>query len=130
MSKEENKNVLPGSDLLVNLRSRHLLQVFQVGVKQAAPSQRDPQNRLNDVADGAVIREADLLCCVHKVTPTTGRTKQNMKLKVPKKKSYFFFLNISQKFNIFTMLGYLHTQFRKTHNLLCQTLNQSELFLS
>lgn len=62
-----------GSYLLVNLRSGHLLQVFQVRVKQAASGQRDTQDRLNDVADGAVIGQADLLCCVHKVTTTEKR---------------------------------------------------------
>lgn len=56
--------------LLVNLRSGHLLQVFQVGVEQVAAGQRDPQDRLDDVADGAVIWKTDLLCCVHEMTTT------------------------------------------------------------
>lgn len=56
------------SHLLVNLRSRHLLQVLQVGVEQVAAGQRDAQNRLDDVADGAVVRQPNLLCCVHEVT--------------------------------------------------------------
>lgn len=42
-------------------------------MKQAASGQRDSQNRLNDVADGAVIGQTDLLCCVHKVTATEKR---------------------------------------------------------
>lgn len=59
--------------LLVNLRSRHLLQVLQVGVEQVAAGQWDPENRLDDVADGAVIGQTDFLCCVHEVA-ATGKT--------------------------------------------------------
>lgn len=54
----------------MNLRSGHLLQVFQVGVEQVAAGQGDPQNWLDDVADGAVVRKTDLLGCVHEVTAT------------------------------------------------------------
>lgn len=56
------------------LRSRHLLQVLQVGVEQVAAGQRDAQNRLDDVADGAVVGQADLLRRVHEV-PATGEMK-------------------------------------------------------
>ena len=62
------------------LRSRHLLQVLQVGVEQVAAGQRNPQNRLDDVADGAVVGQTDLLRCVHEVT-ATGRTKKEEKEK-------------------------------------------------
>ena len=58
------------------LRSWHLLQVLQVGVEQAAAGQRDPQDRLDDVAHGAVVGQADLLCCVHEVTATSKRNKK------------------------------------------------------
>lgn len=63
------------SHLLVYLRSGHLLQVLQVGVKQVAAGQRNPQNRLDDVADGAVVGQADLLRRVHEV-PATGKTEE------------------------------------------------------
>lgn len=58
------------SYLLMHFRSRHLLQVLQVGVEQVAAGQRNPQNPLDDVANGAVVRETDLFCCVHEVTAT------------------------------------------------------------
>lgn len=51
-------------------------------MEQVAAGQRDPQNRLDDVADGAVVRQADLLSSVHEVT-TTGEAKRrgvNIKL--------------------------------------------------
>lgn len=61
--------------LLVNLRARHLLQVLQVGVEQVAARQRDPQHRLDDVADGAVVGQTDFLRRVHEVAAagTEGR---------------------------------------------------------
>lgn len=55
-------------------RSGHLLQVLQVGVEQVAAGQRNPQNPLDDVADGAVVWETDLFCRVHEVT-ATGKIK-------------------------------------------------------
>ena len=67
------------SHLFVDLRSWHLLQVLQVGVKQVAAGQRNPQNRLNDVADGAVVGQADLLRRVHEVT-ATGRSTDSLTL--------------------------------------------------
>ena len=54
----------------MEFRPGHLLQVLQVGVEQVAAGQRDPQHGLDDVADGAVVRETDLLCCVHKMATT------------------------------------------------------------
>lgn len=51
----------------MDFRPRHLLQVLQVGVEQVAAGQRNPQNPLDDVADGAVVRETDLFCRVHEV---------------------------------------------------------------
>lgn len=57
----------PASHLLMDFRPRHLLQVLQVGVEEVAAGQRDPQNPLDDVADGAVVRETDLLRRVHEV---------------------------------------------------------------
>lgn len=39
-----------------------------MGVEQVAAGERDPQNRLDDVADGAVIGQSNLLCRVHEVT--------------------------------------------------------------
>lgn len=63
------------SHLLVNLRPGQQLQVLQVRVEQAAAGQRDPQNRLDDVADGAVVGQADLLGRVHEVA-TAGKTKK------------------------------------------------------
>lgn len=44
-------------------------------VKQAAAGQRNPQNRLDDVADGAVVGQADLLRRVHEV-PATGKDQE------------------------------------------------------
>lgn len=41
-----------------------------MGVKEVAAGQRNPQNRFDDVADGAVVGQADLLCCVHEVAAT------------------------------------------------------------
>lgn len=46
-----------------------------MGVKQVAAGQRNPQNRLDDVADGAVVGQADLLCRVHEVA-TTGKIQK------------------------------------------------------
>lgn len=48
-----------------------------MGVEQVTAGQRNPQNRLDDVADGAVVGQTDLLCCVHEVT-ATGKTKKDM----------------------------------------------------
>lgn len=70
--------VLDGSHLLVDLRSGYLLQVFQVGVEQVAAGQRDPQNRLDDVTDGAVVGQSNLLCRVHEVAATKTRYFKNM----------------------------------------------------
>lgn len=36
-------------------------------MEQVAAGQRNPQNRLDDVADGAVVGQTDLLRCVHEV---------------------------------------------------------------
>lgn len=47
-------------------------------MKQVAAGQRNPQNRLNDVADGTVVRQADLLRCVHEVTATRKTKKKKM----------------------------------------------------
>lgn len=58
----------------MDFRARHLLQVLQVGVEEVAAGQRNPQNPLDDVPDGAVVWETDLLCCVHEVT-TAGKIK-------------------------------------------------------
>lgn len=44
-------------------------------VKQVAAGQRNPQNRLDDVADGAVVGQADLLRRVHEV-PATGKDRE------------------------------------------------------
>lgn len=44
-----------------------------MGVEQVAAGQWNPKNRLDDVANGAVVRQTDFLCCVHEVT-ATGRT--------------------------------------------------------
>lgn len=60
----------------MNLRSGHQLQVLQVRVEQAAAGQRNPQNRLDDVADGAVVGQADLLRRVHEV-PATGKDQED-----------------------------------------------------
>lgn len=46
------------------------MQVLQVGVEQVAPGQRNPQNPLDDVTNGAVVGESDLLRRVHEVTAT------------------------------------------------------------
>lgn len=53
--------------LFVHLRPGHLLQVLQVGVEQVAAGQGDPQDPLDDVADGAVVGQPDLFCRVHEV---------------------------------------------------------------
>ena len=50
-----------------------------MGVKQVAAGQRNPQNRLDDVADGAVVGQANLLSCVHEVA-ATGKTKDRQTL--------------------------------------------------
>lgn len=42
-------------------------------VKQVAACQRNPENRLDDVTDGAVVRETDLLGCVHEMTSAAKR---------------------------------------------------------
>ena len=39
-------------------------------VEQAAAGERNPKHRLDDVADGAVVWQTDLLCSVHEVTAT------------------------------------------------------------
>lgn len=57
-----------GIYLLLQLAHRHLLQVLQVRVEQVAAHQFDPKDRLDDVSDGAVIWQADLLGRVHEVT--------------------------------------------------------------
>lgn len=64
------------SYLFVHLRPRHLLQVLQVGVEQVAAGQRDPQNPLDDVADGAVVGQPDLFCRVHEVAAAGKRSGQ------------------------------------------------------
>lgn len=46
-----------------------------MGVKQVAAGQRNPQNRLDDVADGAIVRQANLLRRIHEVTTTGKATK-------------------------------------------------------
>jgi len=72
------------SHLLVYLRSGHLLQVLQVGVKQVAAGQRNPQNRLDDVAHGAVVGQTDLLRCVHEVAAAggTGGKRRNTRSEI------------------------------------------------
>lgn len=64
------------SHLFVYFWFGHLLKVLQVGVKQAASGQRDTQNRLDDVANGTVIRETDLLSCVHEMASTVKSKKE------------------------------------------------------
>lgn len=44
-----------------------------MGVEEVAAGQGHPQHGFDDVADGAVIRETDLLCSVHEMA-TTDRT--------------------------------------------------------
>lgn len=43
-----------------------------MGVEQVAAGQGDPQNPLDDVADGAVVGQPDLFCRVHEVA-TAGK---------------------------------------------------------
>lgn len=61
--------------LFVDLCLGHLVQVLQVGVEEVAPDELHPQHGLDDVADGAVIGQADLLRCAHEVAATAGRQK-------------------------------------------------------
>lgn len=58
------------SHLFVKFRSGHLLEVLQMGVEKVTAGQRHPQHRLDDVADGAVVRQTNLLCRVHKMAAT------------------------------------------------------------
>lgn len=67
------KHSIAQCDLFVKFRFGHLLQVLQVRVEQVAAGQRNPQNRLDDITDGAVVRQTDLLCSVHEVTATGPR---------------------------------------------------------
>lgn len=53
-----------------------------MGVKQVAAGQRNPQNRLDDVTDGAVVRQADLLRCIHEVTATGQRNRHQVRVDV------------------------------------------------
>ena len=48
--------------LLQDRVSGQLLQVLQVRMEEVCVCQGDLQQRLDDVADGAVVWEADLLC--------------------------------------------------------------------
>lgn len=50
--------------------NRQLLQILQVRVEQVCVCQSHLQQRLNDVAYGAVIRKADLFCCADKIPQT------------------------------------------------------------
>lgn len=59
--------------LFVDLRLGHLVEVLQVGVEEVAADELHAQHGLDDVADGAVVGQADLLCSAHEVTPTAGR---------------------------------------------------------
>lgn len=59
----------------MDLRLGHLVEVLQVGVEEVAPDELHAQHRLDDVADGAVVWQADLLCSAHEVTPTAGRQR-------------------------------------------------------
>lgn len=58
--------------LLMELGGRHLLQVLQVGVEEPAADERHAQQGLHDVANGAVIWQADPLGCAHEVAPAAG----------------------------------------------------------
>ena len=64
----------PGRDThLVEHRVRgQLLQVLQVGVEQVRVRQPHLQQRLDDVTDGAVVRETDLLRRADEVAQTRG----------------------------------------------------------
>lgn len=44
-------------------------------MEEVAPDELHPQHRLDDVADGAVVGQADLLRGAHEVAPTVGRQK-------------------------------------------------------
>lgn len=44
-------------------------------VEQVAARQWNPQNWLDDVADGAVVRETDLFCSVHEMATTGGKNE-------------------------------------------------------
>lgn len=59
----------------MELRLGHLLQVLQVGVEEVTAGQGHAQHGLDDVADGAVVRETDLLCGVHEMA-TTDQERQ------------------------------------------------------
>lgn len=45
---------------------QHQSQVLQVRVEQSRADEAHAEQRFNDVADGAVIRETDELSCCHK----------------------------------------------------------------
>lgn len=64
------KHSIAQGDLLVNFRLRHLMQVLQVGVEQVTSDQLHSQHRLNDVTNGAVVRQADLFSSAHEVAAT------------------------------------------------------------
>lgn len=61
--------------LFVDLRLGHLVEVLQVRVEEVAPDELDAQHGLDDVADGAVVGQADLLCRAHEVAPAVGRQR-------------------------------------------------------
>jgi len=61
--------------LLVDLRLGHLVEVLQMRVEEVAPDELHPQHGLDDVADGAVVRQADLLRGAHEVAPAAGRQR-------------------------------------------------------
>lgn len=61
--------------LFVDLRLGHLVEVLQVRVEEVAADELHPQHGLDDVADGAVVGQADLLRGAHEVAPAAGRQR-------------------------------------------------------
>ena len=66
--KVRSRHLRTQTHLFVKFRFGHLLEVLEVRVEQAAAGERNPQHRLDDVADGAVVGQTDLLGGVHEVT--------------------------------------------------------------
>lgn len=60
----------PLTHLLQHCVGGQLLQVLQVGVEKERVRQSDLQQRLDDVANGAVIWESDLFCCGDEISQT------------------------------------------------------------